>query len=186
MSIRRATYNEITKRITIDKCIDYLKLQKRIIKGELSQNEIDELCFKEIHKEFINTNLPNKYIYEESMLIYRVINSVIDISNIYVRTIEKNNKRQIQVSAINLLSNNLLELSYFSNGKKVKEYIFKAEEIICSENLESADEPIIVKLLHVNDIGAEYTEFGKIEFGFGNLNNKIVITEDYEIVFERR
>lgn len=181
-----ATYNEIVERITIDKCIDYLKLQKLIINGELSKNEIDRLRFKEIHKEVINDNVPNKYIYEDSIVIYRLINSVIGISNVFVQVIEKNSKKQIQVSSIKLLSDNLLELSYFNNGKKVKEYIFKPKEIICSEDLESTEAPIIVKLLHVNGVGAEYTEFGKVEFGFGNVNNKIVITENYEIVIERK
>lgn len=184
--MEKATCDTITERITIDECICYLKQQEKIINGDVSEEEINNLRYEEVSKELVNQNVPDGYIYNDYEKIYNLLSPIVEISSIYLQNVnEPREKRQIQVTSMDILKDGMAKFNFYLQGKKIKEYLFKVKTLryLCSDSMSS--HPIIVSLENIEIYDEGYSIFGAARLSFGNEDKKIIITDDYEIVIER-
>lgn len=172
--IEGATNENMSRRITISLCIEYLVIQIKVCKGQAFEDEIKRLCFDEIQKEFINRTNPNELVFEDKKDIYNYLDSTIRYSKIFVRDVD-NNSREIKVSKLNVMSNGQATLNFFYEGKKVKEYLFEAKKLIFKES----DQKIIIMISKISDYDNEYIKYNEFNMGFRNINKKIVLNEEF-------
>ncbi len=174
----------MTERITIDECIFYIKQQERIIKGDISEEEINNLRYEEVSKEFVNQNVPGGYIYNDYKKIYNLLSPIVEISSIYLQnTNEPMDKRKIQVTSLDILKDGMAKFNFYLHRKKIKEYLFKVKTLtyLCSDSMSST---IVVSLENIEIYDGEYSIFGAARLPFGNEDKKVIITDDYKILIE--
>ena len=172
--IEGATNENMSRRINISQCIEYLAIQIKVCKGQAFEDEIKKLCFDEIQKEFINRTSPNELVFEDKKDIYKYLDSTIKYSKIFIRDVD-NSAREIMVNKLNVMSNGQATLNLFYEGKKVKEYLFEAKKLIFKEG----DQKIVIMTSKISDYDNEYIKYNEINMGFRNINKKIVLNEEF-------
>lgn len=183
--IEKATRDEMTERITIDECIYYLKQQEMIIKGGISEEEINNLRYEELIKELVNQNVPDGHIYNDYKKIFKILGTIVEISSIYLKNInEPKKKRKIQVTSMDILKDGMAEFNFYLYGKKSKSYLFKVKTLTYLCNDSTSSQSIIVSLEDIEIYDKEYIIYGAASLSFGSEDKNIIITDDYEIIVE--
>lgn len=174
--MEEATRNDMCNRINIEQCIKYLDTQIGICKNEAPTNEIQKLCFDERSKEFIKKEVPNEYVYTDEKIIYNLLDLIIKFSRIYVGNITGRIK-EIKVDNLSVMLNGQATLNSFYLGKKVKEYLFKAKKLVYKN--ENGQKKMLIETTEINDFDDEYIKYSESQMGFGNVDKKVVLNEEY-------
>lgn len=178
--LEQATYDEIEKRITIQECIDYLQQQIEILEKD-KENRLDEhtwhaLRYAESSQEFLNQNKPEEAVYIDKIKIYQYLQKILQDSKVYIVN-TSGVKKEIKVTSVTIRADQCATLDAYYYGKRVKEYLFCAEKLICRE--ENNTTCAKVELREVEDYDESYVDFEKASTGFGNVNPKIVLSDAY-------
>lgn len=185
MLMEGATYTEHVQRITIGKCIEYLKIQKRVIdkdKGEgISDDQIRKLKYEEYKKEIISKNTPSELSFEDKAVIYEMLRGVVPIADIFVKGLgdDKNGKR-IYVSDFVLTSTGKVRLVNYYNGRRINEYMINIKKMIHSN--ENGD--IILELDNLNIEEEGYVSFAESNRVIGSTYSKIYLTADEKVILK--
>lgn len=172
--IEDATCEDINKRITMGKCIEYLEIQKKIIEEKtLSLGFINKLLYEENSRMTVARNEPDELVYEDQRIIYDMMRLVVQVATISVKS--SKDEKLIHISDFSVNSDGTCQLMYFSNGKKIRQYLMDVKRMTYSKHKE-------LMILELNDIDIEdqeYISFGESQRGFGNIYTKIYL-ESYE------
>lgn len=180
--IEQATYDEIEKRITIKECIAYLEQQIAILEDEpdkrLPEEELNALCHAEVSRTFIEQTEPDEYTYTDRAAIYRYLDEVLQYSVISVID-PSGNAKGIRVNALTKHADGCATLDFLYQGKKAKEYLFRAKKLVCRKK----DDVITaeIELAGISDREDGYVDFENVSFGFGNVDKKIVLPDGYRL-----
>ena len=89
--MEEATFEEMGKRISIQKCIEYLELQRKILNREeyelLSNEFVSQLLYDEYSKKIIACSKPDELTYKDAAIITHMLRDIIPISNIFVKSL---------------------------------------------------------------------------------------------------
>lgn len=101
--MEEATFEEMGKRISIQKCIEYLELQRKILNREeyelLSNEFVSQLLYDEYSKKIIACSKPDELTYKDAAIITHMLRDIIPISNIFVKSLHSDqNIKQIQIT----------------------------------------------------------------------------------------
>lgn len=181
--MEKSTYEDMNKRIVIEKCIEYLKLQIQVLKGDTQErivgNFVRQLQYEENSREIISKSKPDELVYKDKHSIYEILGKVIPFADIYVKSLyDKENIKQIQVSDFNVSSNGICKLLYYYNGKRIREYLFIAKKMTYSKQKR-------LMIFNLNDFDAvekEYVSYDRSQGGFENTYPKIFFTSYEEII----
>lgn len=185
MLMEGATYTEHIQRITIGKCIEYLKIQKRVIakdKGEgISDDQIRQFKYEEYKKEIISKNTPSELSFEDKAVIYEMLRGVVPMADIFVKGLgdDKNGKR-IYVSDFVPTSTGKVRLVNYYNGRRINEYMINIKKMIHSN--ENGD--IILELDNLNIEEEGYVSFAESNRVIGSTYSKIYLTADEKVVLK--
>lgn len=180
--IEQATYYEIEKRISIKECIAYLEQQIAILEDEpvkrLPEDELNALCHAEVSRTFVEQTEPDEYTYTDRAAIYRYLDDVLQYSVINVID-PSGNAKGIRVNALTKRADGYATLDFLYQGKKTKEYLFRAKKLVCrkKDNVITAE----IELAGISDCEEAYVNFEKMRFGFGNVDKKIFLPDGYRL-----
>ena len=175
------------KRISINQCIDYLELQRKLLNERewelLSDELVSRLLYDEHCKMIVESAKPDEMIYEDTGTIFNMLRGVIPISKIMVRSNKDAHKeKQIQLTDFQVGSGGLCKLLYFNNGVKVKEYLLEISKMSYS-NLKS---DIVLELKDIEIVDKEYVAYSETTHGFGNGYSRIYFSSNEKIIIERK
>lgn len=184
--IEESTYDDMNKRIDIKECISYLELQKRILNCDTKDQELEyiikKLQYEERSKERISQSEATELVYKGKNDIYKLLDDIISISNIYITSsFDEEKNVQIQVSNFSYKSNGECQFIHFINGKKIKEYLFKIKKLIYSK----LDETSVIELDDFNFVSNEYVQFQESKSMFGRLTPKIYLSSHERIIITK-
>lgn len=184
--LEESTYEEPDRRITIEKCIEYLKVQKRIFAGDidvqLPEEKIKQFQYDEYSKEVISKNVPNEFVYEEKQIIYGMLRDVIPVADIYIKGLgDVANGKRMQISSFEVISDRLCRLSYYYAGKRIKEYQLNIKKMTYSKRTED----ITLELENLDMIEEGCVSFGESIGDIGNVFSKIYLTPDESIIIKK-
>lgn len=74
--MEQATLHEYGKRIDVNKCLSYIEKQLEIANNKCSQEEINEFAYLESVKELQNKTEPDSNVYENSDIIFQILQSL--------------------------------------------------------------------------------------------------------------
>lgn len=99
--MEESTCEEMEKRISIQRCIEYLELQCKILNEReyelLLAEVVNQLLYDEHSKKIIAAGQPSELSYEDSATIYGMLRGIIPISDIFVE-MSVSKEKQIQVT----------------------------------------------------------------------------------------
>ena len=173
--MEKATCHDVAKRITIYECIEYLEMQKSILEKE-EEDIIKKLQYNESINFQIANNRPNGVIYSDKNTIYDILKGTILFAKVFVNT--HKDKIEIQVSGIQRCIGENFKLIYFSNGKKLKEYLFCIDKIFYIEEKKE----ITIELNDINVEQREYISFEESQGGFIDMYSRIYLSSREKIV----
>lgn len=184
--LEEATYEVMDKRITIEKCIKYLELQKQIVvrnkREQLPAGFVQQLQYEENNRKIISKIEPDSLVYERKPDIYKVLEEIISVANVYIKNLsDERAVSQIQISDFSINSDGTCQLLYFYNGKKVKEYLCSIKKMTYSKK----EELIILDLNDVNIVDQEYISFAESQKGFGNIYSRIILESNENIIITK-
>ena len=132
--IEEATYDDMNKRITIDKCIEYLRLQREIYNetGQVSEEVLKQLQYDEESKRITEKNSPDEKVYADIGVICEMLQRVIPNAEISVKDKGRLDEKPIKITNFNVLTGNTIRLLSYFNGKKVCEYMAKIKKMVCN------------------------------------------------------
>lgn len=186
--MEEATFEEMEKRISIQKCIEYLELQRKIINNQernlLSEELISNLLYSEDSKRMLACTKPDELVFEDKKKIIGVLQNITKNSYIYVKTSEYGEEEtRINVTDIKLERNGSFRLFYYDgSGIKIKEYLLCIKKIRCScSNLQ-----FILQLedFSVND--ESFVRFSDEIFYFGIECPNIYFTSKETLIIKRK
>lgn len=185
--IEEATCEDMNKRISINKCIDYLELQRKILDEKerdlLSDEVIDQLLYDEYSKMVIEHAEPDELIYKDKDTIFNMLNGVIRVSKIIVRlSNDEKKEKQIQLTDFQVDKGGVCVLLYYINGIKVKEYRLKVSKMICSR----LNSDIVLELNDIDLVDQEYVAYSETMRGFENMYPKIFFSSNEKIIIQRK
>ena len=185
--IEEATFEEMNKRISINKCIDYLELQRKLLNEReremLSDDLVSQLLYDEHSKMVIERAEPDELIYEDESTIINMLRGVIPISQITVKSFyDEQKKKQIQLTDFQADTGGVCKLLYFLNGIKVKEYLMKINKMTYSHS----NSDIVLELNDIDPVDKEYVAYSETMRGFGNVYPKIYFSSNEKIVIEKK
>ncbi len=181
--LEQATCDSIEKRINIQKCISYLQEELDIVQCKMPKKIVSNMCFNEKTSEFINNNSPQKFVYEDIDTIYKYIEKVVNVAQVFI-IIEDSTKEEIEVSDITRISKDLARFNLFIDGKKIREYLFRITSMTCS--MESEEKDIIIELGDVEKYDASYGMYGDIKNGFAFANTKYIFNHSHKIQIQMK
>lgn len=171
-----ATCEDINKRITMGKCVEYLEMQKKIIEEKMEMLSLDvlhKLQYEENSRMTVARNEPDELIYEERHSIYDMMRLIVPVAAITVK--DSKDEKMIEVSDFSVNADGTCQLMYFANGKKIKQYLINIKRMTYSKQKE-------LIILELNDINIEdqaFVSFRESQKGFGNIYSKIYL-DSYE------
>lgn len=181
MLMEEATYEENHRRITIEKCIEYLNLQIGVIKETLSEERIRQLKYEERRKELISKNEPEKIIFENKDLIFKMIKEIVLMADVFIKELwDDSQGKQIQVSNFDAISEHIWLLSYYYAGKRVKEYRLNIKSLIYSNK----NGEIVLELDNLDVKEEGYVSFAESNRVIGSTYSKIYLTADEKVVLK--
>ncbi len=185
--IEEATFEDMSKRISIHQCIDYLELQRKLLNARerklLSDELVSQLLYDEHSKRIIEHTEPAELIYEDKDTIFNMLKGVIPISRIMVVAFNVVQEvKQIQITDFQVGTGGICKLFYFNNGIRVKEYILSIQKMSYS-NLDSAIE---LQLNDIDFLDEEYVAYSETTHGFGNVYPQIYLSSNERILIKRK
>lgn len=175
--LEKATEDKMNNRIKIDECIKYINTQINICSHNLSDDEEAKLLYSELSEEFVNIEIPSERVYTNCKIIYKYLNNIFEYASISVSSVSYMD-RELNVNKFIILSNDFaLMLYYAQNGRKVKEYLFKAKKLTYKNSME-----MIIETAVIEDFDSEYTTYADSQVGFAFIGKKIVLNE--EVIIE--
>ena len=185
--IEEATFEDMNKRISIDQCIDYLELQRKLLNDrerELLPDElVSQLLYDEHSKMVIERAEPDEMIYEDNDTIFNMLRGVISISKIMVRSYNDEHKeKQIQLTDFQVGLDGVCKLLYFNNGVKVKEYLLEISKMSYSK----LNSSIVLELKDIEIVDKEYVAYSETTHGFGNVYPRIFFSSNEKIILARK
>lgn len=179
--MEEATDDNINNRMTIEQCIKYLELQKNIIeenKEIVSQEQISRLQYDENSKKIIAEYKPEELIYEDKHSIYNIIQSVISVAIVCVQdAYNEETIKNIQITTLVANSNGTYKLLYYSNGRKLREYLIDIKKMIYSKKKQT----IILELNDISPKDQNYVSFRECQRGFGDIYSKMFLSSNEKI-----
>ena len=185
--IEQATYEEMNKRISINKCIDYLELQCKLLNEEdrelLSNDLVSQLLYDEHVKTVVEHSEPDEMIYEDKRIISNMLKGVVPISKITIKSINVGQrKKQIQLTDFQMGTDGICRFLYFNNGIKIKEYLLDISKMSYS----NSNSNIVLELNDIEVDDKEYVAYSEITHGFMDISPKIYFTSKEKILIERK
>lgn len=184
--LEEATYEDPDRRITIEKCIEYLTWQKMVLaynEGERFPDEkIKQFQYDEYSKEMIAQNIPSELIYEEKQMIFELLKNIIPIAEVYIKGLGDFSKgKKIQISDFDVVSDKVSRLSYYYAGKRIKEYQLNIKKMICSK----LTDDIILELESLDIVEQGYVSFEESIGDISNMFSKIYLTPNENIIVKK-
>ena len=185
--MEESTFEEMGKRISIQKCIEYLELQRKILderECELLSNElVTQLMYDEHSKKIIESSAPNEMIYEDMVTIIKMLKGIIPISNIYVESFSSGQKsKQIQITDFQVSVSGICKLLYYNKGTKIKEYLLHVKKM----SYLNSSSVILLELDNISSVDEEYVAYSKTEHGFGNVYPRIYFSSNEKLIIKRK
>ena len=185
--MEEATCEEMEKRISIQKCIGYLELQRKILNREehelLSNAFVNQLLYDEYSKKIIAGSKPDELIYEDTVIIIQMLEGIIPISNIFVESLRSGQKtKQIQISDFQVSTDGICKLLYYNNGIKIKEYLLNISKMNYS-NLSSV---ISLELNNISSVDEGYIAYSETGRELGNQYPQIYFSSGEKIIIKRK
>ena len=185
--MEKSTFEEMEKRISIQECIEYLELQRKILNERerelLSGELINQLLYDEHTKKITERAKPDELIYEDTRTIFNMLKGIIPICNIFVESFSDGQKvKQIQATDFQVGAGGICKLLYYNNGIKIKEYIFTISKMHYS-NLHSH---ISLELNDISYVDKEYIAYSETTHGFGNVYPRVHFSANETIIIERK
>lgn len=186
--LEESTHDDMNKRIPIEKCIEYLELQLKILnereKEHLSESLVEQLLYDEHSKRIIASEEPAELVYDDKSIIVNMLRGIISVSDIYVETISSGEKaKQIQVTDYQTGSNGTCKLQYYNGGTKIKEYLFSIKKMVY---IKSSGNAICLELEDISFAEEGYVAYSEARGGFGNVYPKIFFSESEKIIIKRK
>ena len=183
--MEESTCEEMEKRISIQRCIEYLELQCKILNEReyelLPAEVVNQLLYDEHSKKIIAAGQPSELSYEDSATIYGMLRGIIPISDIFVEmSISK--EKQIQVTDFQIGPGGICRFFYYNKGIKVKEYLLS----IVRMNYSNSNSVISLELDDISSVDADYVAYAETGYGFGNIYPKIYFSSNEKIVIKRK
>lgn len=181
--MEEATHEELNRRITIGKCIEYLKLQIQVFEedtqGQWSGELVRKLQYEENSRRMVTKKEPDELVYEDKHFIYEMLETIISVADIYVKNLyDTENIKQIQISDFKVNSNGICQFLYYNNGKRIKEYLFSIKKMTYFK----CEELMILYLDDLDVVDQEYISFGESQWGLGIVYSKIYFTSYEKII----
>lgn len=181
--MEEATCEDMSRRITIGECIDYLEMQRQVFvegsQDQLAEGIIRRLQYEEHCKKIVSRSEPDDLVYENKHTIYKMLGAVVSVADVYVKNLnDKENGKQIKISDINVNSDGTCLLLYYNSGRRIKEYLFSIKKVTYSKKKEL----MLIDLNHVDIINQEYISFGESQRSFGNAYPKIFFDSYEQII----
>lgn len=185
--MEEATFEEMEKRISIQKCIEYLELQRKILNREeyelLSNEFVSQLLYDEYSKKIIAGSKPDELIYEDTAIIIHMLRGIIPISNIFVESLRSGQKtKQIQITDFQVGMDGICKLLYYNKGIKIKEYLLSISKMNYS-NLSSV---ISLELNNILSADEGYIAYSETGHEFGNEYPRVYFSSDEKIIIKRK
>lgn len=173
-------------RINIDKCMEYLKLQKEVLVyneyGPSFEEKINQFKYDEYSKEIIEQSSPSELSYTEKNTIYKMLKNVIPVANIYIkRTGEYTEEKKIYISDFEVCSDKVCLLTYFFKGRRIKDYQLNIKKMIYLK--ETGD--ILLELETLDVIEQGYVSFEHSTKDINNEFSKIYLTPAETIIVKK-
>ena len=185
--LETSTYDDISKRITINDCIKLLEYQKQIAVNpdSISSKELKTLQYEEESRRMVLQNEPDEIIYLDeasiSNILQKISKGLISVSVINITDTENNQLRQIQTTNLIVDSDNICRFEFFVSGKKVKEYLANVNKIVHHKK----DETYILLPGELDADTSEYISFGESLTGFNVNSPKIYLTPKEKIILSK-
>ena len=184
--IEEATCEKMNDRISIEKCIEYLVLQKSII-DERGNNSLEagllrQLQFEENCKKVIASNEPDELVYEDKRIMYEMLKGIASKANVFVKNLNDNQEgKQIQITDFFARADGLCQFTFYNNGKRMKEYLLCIKKMTYLKKKEM----IILDLEDLDLVTQEYISYRECQKGFGNMFSKIYFSSDERIIITK-
>jgi serine/threonine protein kinase len=185
--MEESTFEEMEKRISIQKCIEYMELQCQILKEDkrvyLSDDLMNKLLYDEYTKKIIARSKPDAMVYEDKVTIIKMLSDVIPISNIFVKSLKSDlTLKQIQVNDFHMGESGICSLLYYDNGIKRKEYLMSVKNM----SYLNSNSDILLQLDNISSTDEEYIAYSRAQHGLGNVSPRIYFSADEQVVIKGR
>ncbi len=178
--MEEATFDEMRKRISIEKCIEYLELQCKIIiePESILNGKIHQLQYEEYSKSVIANNEPDEVSYTDKSTILDMLKGIIMLADFYIESVEENWREQIQITDIVVGKEDSYKLLLYIEGNKIKEYLLNVKVMRC---LKSNGE-IILELGNDLKVVESYIPYAGSRHGFGNIYSQVYLSSNERII----
>lgn len=185
--MEEATFEEMGKRISIQKCIEYLELQRKILNREeyelLSNEFVSQLLYDEYSKKIIACSKPDELTYKDAAIITHMLRDIIPISNIFVKSLHSDqNIKQIQITDFQVGMDGICKLLYYNKGIKIKEYLLNISKM----NYSNYSSVISLELNDISLVDEGYIAYSAAGHGFGNEYPRVYFSSGEKIIIKRK
>lgn len=185
--MEEATFEEMGKRISIQKCIEYLELQRKILNMEeyelLSNEFVSQLLYDEYSKKIIACSKPDELTYKDAAIITHMLRDIIPISNIFVKSLHSDqNIKQIQITDFQVGMDGICKLLYYNKGIKIKEYLLNISKM----NYSNYSSVISLELNDISLVDEGYIAYSAAGHGFGNEYPRVYFSSGEKIIIKRK
>ena len=178
--MEEATFDEMRKRISIAKCIEYLELQCKIMiePKSISKGKIDQLQYEEYSKRVIANNEPDEVSYTDKNIISDMLKGIISLADFYIESIETNRREQIQITDIVAEQRDSCKLLLYIDGNKIKEYLLNIKVMRYSKS----NGKIVLELGNDLKVTESYVPYAGSRRGFGNIYSQVYLSSNERII----
>lgn len=178
--MEEATFDEMRKRISIAKCIEYLELQCKIMiePKSISKRKIDQLQYEEYSKRVIANNEPDEVSYTDKNIISDMLKGIISLADFYIESIETNQREQIQITDIVAEQRGSCKLLLYIDGNKIKEYLLNIKVMRYSKS----NGKIVLELGNDLKVTESYVPYAGSRRGFRNIYSQVYLSSNERII----
>lgn len=178
--MEEATFDEMRKRISIAKCIEYLELQCKIMiePKSISKGKIDQLQYEEYSKRVIANNEPDEVSYTDKNIISDMLKGIISLADFYIESIETNQREQIQITDIVAEQRGSCKLLLYIDGNKIKEYLLNIKVMRYSKS----NGKIVLELGNDLKVTESYVPYAGSRRGFRNIYSQVYLSSNERII----
>ena len=178
--LTEATFKEMGDRISIQKCIQYLKCQKKILEDRDDLPDlIAELRFEEIFRYNTSANKPNKIVYDDASVINKMLRDIVLESDICLEVIfDPFESDKTRVTDFEVDNDGNCRFISLIGGIVTKEYIMRIKSVTCSCD----DSKISLELLEPLGFNLEHDLTKSCSDDIFGSNSNIVILSSKEKV----
>lgn len=186
--MEESTLEEMEKRISIQRCIEYLELQCKILNESecefLPTEVVSQLLYDEHSKKIIACSKPDELTYEDATTIYNMLRGIIPISDVFVESTNSvQRKKQIQITDFQIGPGGICKFLYYnSKGIKVKEYLLN----IARMNYSNSSSIVTLELDDISSVSSEHIAYSETEYGFTNIYSFVYFSSNEKIVIKRK